>query len=48
MGNQQIYPKRVHRLSEAVGFLKDDHDDDRFVTINQRNRRVSETLSFWM
>ena len=45
MGNQQIYPKRLHRLSEAIGFLQNDHDSERFVTLNKKKERVSVSLA---
>ncbi|CAF1011663.1 unnamed protein product [Adineta steineri] len=41
MGNHQTYPKRQHRPSESVGFNKHDSDDERLVTIHQRERRIS-------
>jgi hypothetical protein len=40
MGNHQINPRRQHRPSESVGFNKHDSDDERLVTIQQRERRV--------
>jgi hypothetical protein len=41
MGNHQINPKRQHRPSESVGFNKQDSgDDERLVTIQQREYRV--------
>ena len=40
MGNHQINPKRQHRPSESVGFNKHDSDDERLVTLQQRERRV--------
>jgi hypothetical protein len=40
MGNHQTNPKRQNRPSESVGFNKHDSDDERLVTIQQRERRV--------
>ncbi|CAF3600793.1 unnamed protein product [Rotaria sp. Silwood1] len=41
MGNHQTNTKRQHRPSECVGFNKHDSDDERLVTIQQRERRIS-------
>jgi hypothetical protein len=40
MGNHQTNSKRQHRPSESVGFNKHDSDDERLVTIQQREKRV--------
>ncbi|CAF2779214.1 unnamed protein product [Rotaria sp. Silwood2] len=41
MGNHQTNSKRQHRPSECVGFNKHDTDNERLVTIQQRERRIS-------